>query len=151
VLNIVSENGGVLYIRQCFCFCTAHSATEHQKVNIFVLERTRTQRTEKPTMLICCSSGSNSREELSMEWTGDRSSRWPAARKACSSRRLSKGRWQEWSCSFNGVDEEWRFPRTVCWQGMLSSVISMKRRRQNEDGYGGGESCDQYRLKLLHL
>jgi hypothetical protein len=107
-LNIVSKNGGggVLYIRQCFCFSTAHLATEHQKVNIFVVETTRTQRTEKPTMLICCSCGSNSREEVSMEWTGDRSSRWPAARKACSSRRLSEGRWQEWSCSFNGVDEE---------------------------------------------
>jgi hypothetical protein len=45
-LNVVSKNGGVLYIRQCFCFCTAHSATEHQKVNIFVLERTRTENRE---------------------------------------------------------------------------------------------------------
>ncbi len=112
-LNVVSKKGGVLYIRQCFCFCTVISATEHQKGNIFVLERTRTQRTEKPAMLICCSCGSNSREEVSMEWTGDRSSRWPAARKAFSSWRLSKWRWQVWCHSFNGVAGKWRFPRAV--------------------------------------
>jgi len=105
-LNIVTKKwgGGLLCIRQCFCFCTAHSATDHQKVNIFVLERTRTRRTERPTMLTYCGCGSNSREEVSKEWAGDRSSRWPAAGEACSNRRLSKGRWKSFlQCSTSAL------------------------------------------------
>jgi hypothetical protein len=87
---------------------------------------------------------------VSMEWTGDTSSRWRTARKAFSSWRLSKWKWQVWCHSFKGVAGKWRFPRDVK-QHIKQHYLNEENKIRWRWPWWWGEPCEQYRLRLLHL